>query len=402
MKENGQQQKPLIISEYGTVFGQHYENGICRDIRDEYGECFTYERVSKFLSESFYYFDKAKDPNLGYALDENRMAQQVFWFSSHHPNQGSNLLAKNWKFELSPTGEAFRDFVEAEGKTVNLLVEDVAATIIESDSSGLATAQLSMRFRNNGNHAVNQPFSVTFYKDSGLSQPIGTTQVSPTIIGCATRSYTASVEWADLVPGVHSFWVKLDSGNVIQESPPGKSDNSGSSAFATGGVNAYTVDVQIVGEGDQDGGVVSIEPNSPAYTEGQIVSLTAVPQFGWRFAGWSGDESGVASTINLTMDSNKRVQANFARSYYAVNTSVSGGGSIQITPAKSKYSHGEWVTVAAIANQDWRFDHWSGSVSAAGASFYLNVTKNEEIRAHFAYLLPGVSDEIRFPIIAAP
>ena len=41
------------------------------------------------------------------------------------------------------------------------------------------------------------------------------------------------------------------------------------------------------------------------FTDGTVVTLTATPDAGWSFSGWSGACSGSASTCTLTMDAAK-------------------------------------------------------------------------------------------------
>lgn len=46
------------------------------------------------------------------------------------------------------------------------------------------------------------------------------------------------------------------------------------------------------------------------------VQLTAVPESGWSFSGWSGDLIDNTNPIALTMDTNKKVVATFQRGYF--------------------------------------------------------------------------------------
>lgn len=72
----------------------------------------------------------------------------------------------------------------------------------------------------------------------------------------------------------------------------------------------YHLDVQHVGSGS---GSVNVTPPTVGsmYTNGAVVTLTATPAGGSRFAGWSGAVGGTALTTNLTMDSDKQVLADF-------------------------------------------------------------------------------------------
>lgn len=94
MKDHGQQDKPLIISEYGVLMPL------------EYG--FTADRVNDFMTSSFTYLLYATDPGLGDPSDGNRMVQQWCWFSLNecpwnadptHPGWGFNGALFDWESE---------------------------------------------------------------------------------------------------------------------------------------------------------------------------------------------------------------------------------------------------------------------------------------------------------------
>jgi hypothetical protein len=58
-------------------------------------------------------------------------------------------------------------------------------------------------------------------------------------------------------------------------------------------------------------GRVVASPDLPYYTMGQFVTLTAIPDSGQMFLGWSGAATGAKSSISLIMNSNSTVTANF-------------------------------------------------------------------------------------------
>lgn len=67
MRDRGQRNKPLIISEYGVIMPA------------EYG--FPPERVNAYMNATFDYLLSARDAKLGYPADENRLVQRWLWFS---------------------------------------------------------------------------------------------------------------------------------------------------------------------------------------------------------------------------------------------------------------------------------------------------------------------------------
>lgn len=58
-------------------------------------------------------------------------------------------------------------------------------------------------------------------------------------------------------------------------------------------------------------GSVTKTPNQTTYNYGSNVVLIAVPNTGYRFSKWSGDASGTVSPLNVYMNANKNITANF-------------------------------------------------------------------------------------------
>ncbi len=64
----------------------------------------------------------------------------------------------------------------------------------------------------------------------------------------------------------------------------------------------------------QGEGQVTKSPDKPSYACGEEVTLTAVPDPGWRFAGWSGDLSGGQASQVVTVDDRTDATATFVPS----------------------------------------------------------------------------------------
>ena len=78
-------------------------------------------------------------------------------------------------------------------------------------------------------------------------------------------------------------------------------DNDGAVTSDTVVVSVYelhTITITPMG-----GGSVVKTPDKTAYVTGEIVQLTAVPDPGWQFSGWSGDLAGTQSTISIAVTS---------------------------------------------------------------------------------------------------
>lgn len=73
-----------------------------------------------------------------------------------------------------------------------------------------------------------------------------------------------------------------------------------------GAVSSYRLSISKNGKGS-----VTANPSAASYASGTVVTLTAVPDAGQPWIGWSGACTGTATTCSLTMNSDKSVTANF-------------------------------------------------------------------------------------------
>ncbi|MCD6481506.1 MAG: PKD domain-containing protein [Thermoplasmata archaeon] len=89
-------------------------------------------------------------------------------------------------------------------------------------------------------------------------------------------------------------------------------DNGGKETYSTTSVVVlsppvyHTLQISISPE---NGGYVS--PSGGTYADGALVTITAHPYSGYTFSHWSGDASGTNPTIQITMNGDKNIVANF-------------------------------------------------------------------------------------------
>ena len=100
MKDQGERNKPLIVSEYGILF----------PIQLGYDEA----RVERFMIATFDYFRTATSTTLGYPGDGNKLVQAWAWYSLDHKNfEGyesySHLFDPDTK-GITPLGRAYGDY----------------------------------------------------------------------------------------------------------------------------------------------------------------------------------------------------------------------------------------------------------------------------------------------------
>lgn len=145
--------------------------------------------------------------------------------------------------------------------------------------------------------------------------------------------------------------------------------------------DALVLPVQVVGEGE-----VTKNPQC-----GNPVTLTAVSELGWSFAGWSSTSGAISGTTNpLTtpFDRGETVTATFTRNEYmldvnVVNNGDGPGGSVTLSPDQDVYYYNDEVTLTVNTPDGWRFDGWTGALSGSNTTETITMSQNEAVTATF-------------------
>ncbi len=161
----------------------------------------------------------------------------------------------------------------------------------------------------------------------------------------------------------------------------------------------YTLSVAIAGTGS---GTVTSSPAgiscgsdcSEAYNPGTNVTLTATPDTGSVFTGWSGDCSGTNATVTVTMNSNKTCTATFTQQQYTLTVTKSGTGSGTVTSSPSgitcgtdcseAYGPGTTVTLTATPDTGSAFTGWSGDCSWKELTVTVTIDTDKTCTATFS------------------
>lgn len=106
MKERGQQEKPLIVSEYGVLYENYLLGLPAQDA----------ESIHDFMVATFDYFLHTQDCTLGYPPDQCRLVQRWNWFSlddhANHFNPHGRLFDPH-TLEIMPAGDRFRIYMQS-------------------------------------------------------------------------------------------------------------------------------------------------------------------------------------------------------------------------------------------------------------------------------------------------
>jgi uncharacterized repeat protein (TIGR02543 family) len=126
-----------------------------------------------------------------------------------------------------------------------------------------------------------------------------------------------------------------------------------------------------------------LDPAWPTYPAGTVVTLTAVPNAGYAFNGWSGDLAGLANPTTITMTTNQSVTANITASSATYTlTTTSTNGTVALNPAGPVYPINTVVTVTAVPNPGYAFTGWSGDLAGSANPTTITMTANKSITAN--------------------
>jgi len=149
-----------------------------------------------------------------------------------------------------------------------------------------------------------------------------------------------------------------------------------------------------VGRNNAGGGSVSRAPSKTAYDAGESVMVTASPNEGYAFTGWTGSVESAVSPLLITMDGNKSLTANFSwqseepppeRVAYEliIGINPAEGGYVSRDPDYTDYEAGTQVTITAAPRDNYKFKTWEGDATTADAEITITMNGNKALIAVF-------------------
>ena len=131
-------------------------------------------------------------------------------------------------------------------------------------------------------------------------------------------------------------------------------------------------------------------PSQGTYKEGSSVILNASPKGEYLFDGWSGDASGSSSSIEVIVDDNKNITANFVLKKYGLTLETIGKGDIKetivSTGKKTDYNSGTVVRLEAVPSTGYYFSGWSFDITSDINPIEVTIDRPKTIKATFKKL----------------
>jgi uncharacterized repeat protein (TIGR02543 family) len=130
-----------------------------------------------------------------------------------------------------------------------------------------------------------------------------------------------------------------------------------------------------------NGTITGLAP-SGKYPTGMSATLTAVPNSGFAFTGWTGDASGEVNPLSVLMNTDKTIGATFTRQFSLTTTTLING-TITGLVSGGKYLTGTTATLTAVPAPGYAFTGWTGSASGTTNPLSVLMDSDKTIGATF-------------------
>ena len=153
-------------------------------------------------------------------------------------------------------------------------------------------------------------------------------------------------------------------------------------------IQIYDLTLEIVGNGEVTEEIINTS-RTTTYDSDKTVRLTAVPDAGWRFVGWTGDLESTSNPVDILMSDAKSITATFVQTY-DLTVNIVGQGTVteDIVNASrtTNYDTGTTVRLTAIALTNWEFGGWTGAITSSESVIEVLVSEAKELTATFITL----------------
>jgi hypothetical protein len=202
MKDQGEQNKPLWITEFGVLFPSQGNASLYTSDQD----------AANYMAQTYDLMLGYKDPAIGFAADDNRLVQKWTWYSLNDTvtRFGGSLYNPATR-RLTPVGEKFFSYdppltaVPVSNPDAYVVPGSLVLTpISKSSTPGQVNYKVTVNFSNNLSSDRSVSGQLDLYDGSTL---IGSMQMLlPRCSGLLTASYLLK----NMVPGVtHNFSAKV-------------------------------------------------------------------------------------------------------------------------------------------------------------------------------------------------
>ncbi|MBN2244561.1 MAG: exo-alpha-sialidase [Candidatus Aminicenantes bacterium] len=137
----------------------------------------------------------------------------------------------------------------------------------------------------------------------------------------------------------------------------------------------------------------SIEPGPGSYMcpPDSLVNIEAFPNDTYQFTHWTGSVQGTENPIQITMDSDTIIQANFDR-LFNLTIELIGGGVTHPSYGVHSYRKDTVVVITAVPHKYYQFTGWSGDLTGSMNPASIIMDSDKTVQVHFQHCVYAPSN----------
>jgi hypothetical protein len=234
--------------------------------------------------------------------------------------------------------------------------------------------------------------------------------------GSCVGSYGAGVTVTLAAQGGPAAWEGSCSGESTTCQVTMSGPRAVAAAFAGRGHTQAPLAVAVVGKGAVSSSPIGISCGAACgavFPRGTVVDLSATPEAGWAFAGWSGTCAGVVRACRVAMRGPRVAIALFveAGTRFPLAVTMAGRGAVRSRPAgiacspscSASFLAGSTVVLEAVAAEGWTFVRWSGACAGSRKVCSLGMDGPKSVSATFGRLADRAAPRVKsLPSTGAP
>ena len=243
---------------------------------DDYDGLLDAKADCQYITYSWNYLHDAWKASLCGFTETDNFDRKI----TYHHNRFENINSRLPLFRFG-TGHVFNNYYK-----------DIASTCVNSRMGAC------LKIESNYFENARNPYVAAYSPQDGFGDIVGNTLVnSPFVYASDVHLLTACTA---VVP--YTYGTVL---NPVADVPALVVANAGIGKVGpTLAPGTYSVTASALGQG-------TVSPASGIYNAGQSVTLTATPNIGWQFAGWSGDTVTTTNPLTFRVRNSKALRATF-------------------------------------------------------------------------------------------
>ncbi len=304
--------------------------------------------------------------------DDSKIVMVLLNVADH--TVSTNVIPAGWEQETSSIyqsveGSYFQSLgsvsstgmLDLPSQSVTTLVFDADVTVIDPESVSVAPESLTMQ--------VGDSFQLT-------ATVLPDNATNKNVIWSSTNTNVVTVNENGVLTAVGE-----GNADVIASTEVGALTTTCTITVLPDNEEYYSLSVNIIGNG-----TVILDPSGGLYLAGTEVTLTASPEEGYQFDGWSGDVSGSDSTTIVVIDTDKTIEANFSElpadcdSYELISLPFSmNGAGTYCWKAKGNIAYvNSWgCNVFTINGVDYCGEYSSDVLTPGNGIYYISYSSSE-------------------------